>query len=146
MAKLSHQEKIRQIVEERGMYSLMNNTKWRELKKGVEKLPFSPSLVIKRIDEEPQLTCNLIEDVTYLGDWGYCLDNYLGGDMYAVPFYAVEWVKVRPRYLKGWSHRLVPDPREIAEDATEQFVEILQNHNIPYEEESGAFIIFGYKK
>ncbi len=37
---------------------------------------------------------NLIDTDTY---WGIYLDNYLGGDIYATPFYAVEWITVNGR-------------------------------------------------
>jgi len=123
----------------------MNTTKWRELKSGVCNLPFSPPLVIKSVDEDEKPYHIFDKDVTCTGDWELYLENYLGGDIGAVPYYAVEWVKVRPRYVKSWSHRLIPDPCEIAEDATEQFEEILKNNNIPYEEEQGTFVIYGYK-
>ena len=146
---MTQKEKINQIIAEKGYYSVMNNTKWRELKSGVAKLPFEPPFVDKAIDEDEKPWHKFDEDVSHLSDWGFGnphLDDYIGSDMYATPFYAVEWIKVRPRYLKTWPHRLIPDPREIAQDATEQFIEILQKHSIPYEEDNGAFIIYGYRK
>ena len=144
--KKTYKEKINEIVSKKGMYSVMNNTKWKELKNGVATLPFQPPFVMKCIDEEEQAQHEFDEDVCYTSDWGLYLENDLGGDMYAVPYYAVEWIKVRPRYLQYWSHRLIPDPKNIAEDATEQFVEILKKYNIPYEEDNGAFVIYGYGK
>ena len=125
----------------------MNNTKWKELKSGVAELPFEPPFTMKRIkDKEPSCpTLELVEDVTYLGDWGLEFDDCICGDMFATPYYAVEWIKVRPRYLETWSHHLIPDPKNIAADVTEQFVGILEKYNIPYEEDNGAFVIYGYK-
>ncbi len=48
--KKSYREKIMSLVEERGLYSVMNNTKWRELKKGVAELPHQPPFLIKPVD------------------------------------------------------------------------------------------------
>lgn len=62
-------------------------------------------------------------DSYYAGDWGIYLDNYLGGDIDATPFYAVEWIKVRPRRLEHQG-RLI-ESKVI--DETDQFLEILQN-------------------
>ena len=144
--KKEYKEKISQIVAIKGMYSAMNNTKWRELKSGIAELPFQPPFKIKCVDEEELPIHKFDRDVYHTCDWGLYLENYLGGDMHAVPYYAVEWIKVRPRYLERWPHRLLPDLGNIAEDATEQFVEILKKYDIPYEEYNGAFIIYGYRK
>lgn len=77
------------------------------------------------------------KDVACFGDWneGFLYDNYL--DLWFV----IEWIKVRPRYLKK-SGRLI-EPELI--DATEQFEEILTRCNIPYEEKEGVFCIYGYR-
>lgn len=74
------------------------------------------------------------EDVTYWGDWSD--EALLWGE-----YYAIEWLKVRPRHRK---HRgqLVPD--EII-DETEEFIAILKEHNIYFEEQDGTFIIYGYQ-
>jgi len=117
-----HKQKVISIVEETG-------------------LPFCPPFVIKSIDEEETAYHQFDEDVHYSGDWGLYLDNYLGGDIYAVPYYAVEWIKVRPRCLKHQG-RLIPDK---IIDETEAFTAILEKYNIPYQEQDGYFIIYGYK-
>lgn len=137
---MSHKEKVLKIVVEKNMYSIMNNTKWRELKQGISELPFQPPFVIKAVDEDETLYHQFNKDVWYHGDWGLYLDGYLGGDMFATPFYAVEWIKVRPRYLKRQG-RLIADK---IIDETEGFRFILKKYNIPYEEENGCFLIYGY--
>ncbi|SCZ11656.1 DUF6678 family protein [Alkaliphilus peptidifermentans] len=134
-------EKVLRIVMEKNMFSVMNNTKWRELKQGISELPFPPSFVIKAIYEEETLYHQFDKDVGYHGDWGLYLDGYLGGDMYAIPFYAVEWIKVRPRYSERQG-RLIPDK---IIDETEEFTAILKKYNISYEEDNGCFIIYGYR-
>ena len=77
----------------------------------------------------------------YTGDWGLSLDNYLGGDIYAVPFYAVEWIKIRSRILEHQG-RLI-ESKVI--DETEKFLAILIKYSIPYEEQDGTYIIYGYR-
>lgn len=138
---MSYREKILQIITKKGLYSIMNNTKWGELKKGISELPFCPPYIMKTVDEEETSCHQFNDDVWYLGDWGLDMEGYLGSDMHAKPYYAVEWIKVRPRYTEPRGH-LIPDDLI---DETEQFVEILKKYNIPYEEDNGGFIIYGYR-
>ncbi len=139
--KEKYKSKITSIIEQRGLYSVMNNTKWAELKTGIQTLPFAPPFVIKRVDEEKSVYHEFDENAYYLGDWGDGLDCFLGSDIYATPFFAIEWIKVRPCYLKmqGW---LIP-PEVL--DETEEFITILKSNHIPYEERQGVFMIFGYR-
>ena len=142
---MTKKEKIMRIVSQKGMYSCMNNTKWRELKKGVETLPFEPPYVVKTVDEEINESHKFDKDVSHCGDWGDFDGDHadeLGSDMIRIPFYAVEWIKVRPRYIKHQGHLM---PEAIAEDITEDFLAILKMYNIPYEEDNGTFIIYGYR-
>lgn len=135
-----YKKKISNIVEQKGLCSMMNNTKWKELKKGISELPFPPPFVIKSVDEEETFYHQFKEDVYYIGDWGMYLDNYLGGDIYATPFYAVEWIKIRPRLLEHQG-RLI-ESKVI--DETDEFLAILKKYNIPFEEQNETYIIYGY--
>lgn len=129
------------IVEKRGLCSMMNNTKWKELKQGISELPFLPPFVIKDVGEEETEYHQFNEDVYYTGDWGLYLDYYLGGDIYATPFYAVEWIKIRPRLLKRQG-RLIEDK---IVDETGEFIDVLKAFNISFEEQNGTYIIYGYR-
>ena len=111
------------------------------MKSGVAELSFCPPFIIKAIDEEETPDHQFDKDGYYQGDWGLYLDNYLGGDKYATPFYAVEYIKVRPRYKKQRG-RLIPD--EII-DETKDFLSILGKYSIPFDELNGTFIIYGYR-
>lgn len=137
-----YKAKIKKLIQDKGLCSVMNNTKWKELKKGISELPFLPPFVIKSVDEEETEYHHFDKDEYYTGDWGLSLDNYLGGDIYAVPFYAVEWIKIRPRILEHQG-RLI-ESKVI--DETEKFLAILIKYSIPYEEQDGTYIIYGYRK
>lgn len=129
-------KKILKIVEQRQLCSYMNDTKWSELRKAVlEEMPFSPPFTIKWVYDSANPD-SLQEDVYYLGDWQEALghEDHVHG-------IAIEWMKVRPRYLKHQGKLMPPE----VIDASEQFENILINHNIPYEVEEGVFCIYGYK-
>ena len=136
-----YKAKINKLIQEKSLCSVMNNTKWKELKKGVSSLPFLPPFVIKSVDEEESEYHYFDEDEYYSGDWGMDLGDYLGGDIYATPFYAIEWIKIRPRILEHQG-RLI-ESKVI--DETEEFLAILKKYNIPYNEQNGTYIIYGYQ-
>ena len=74
------------------------------------------------------------DDVYYWGDWSD--EALLNGN-----FFAIEWIKVRPRY-KQKQGRLVNDK---IIDERGKFKEILEKYNIPFNEEDNMFIIYGYQ-
>ena len=47
-----YKAKIKKLIQDKGLCPVMNNTKWKELKKGVSELPFLPPFIIKSVDEE----------------------------------------------------------------------------------------------
>lgn len=84
-------KKVIYLIEQRKMSSIMNNTKWRELQKAVRKLRFPPPYQLKFItdnnDPKP-----FDKDVWYLGNWN---------DEVLYHLFNIEWIKVRPRYIKN---------------------------------------------
>lgn len=131
-----YKRKVMQLVESRNMVSCMNTTKWNEFRDAVlEEMPFSPPFIIKDIFEEDKdklYFSHFQKDVNYLGDWDY---------VYFYPFVGIEWIKVRPRYIKFRGNLIEGDIM----DATNKFIEILNKYTIPYVEEDGLFTIWGYK-
>lgn len=132
-------EKALQIILERNLSSFMNDTKWRELRTAVmQEMPFPPPYIAKTLFEN---SCkeerDFQQDVWYEGDWweGLGFENYYHG------YFAFEWIKVRPRYLKTRG-RLLP-PEMI--DASAMFEEILNRYQIPYVIENGMYCIYGYR-
>jgi hypothetical protein len=143
---VAEQEKYKQktmdAIQSRGLCSIMNNTKWRELKKSVMALPFPPPFIEKTVlEEETEYHKRLNSDVYGSDNWGSENDDYLGDDELAIPFWAIEWVKIRPRY-KEHRGRLIP-PEII--DETEEFIAVLNKYNIPFVEDNGAYIIYSYR-
>jgi len=133
--KKSRRKQILEAVSEKNMFSIMNNTKWNELRNAVKDLPFPPPYILKGVLEDELDDYKFDQDVWYLGDWSD--EAFLWGKLYEV-----EWIKVRPRYIK-YKGQLVPD--ELI-DETQQFVEILERYNIPYETVNGMYVIYGYKR
>lgn len=129
---IKFKEKVMRIASEKRLYSVMNNTKWKELQNAIRELPFPPPYEMKYItdkDDPPEFD----KDVSYLGDWT---------DEPLIPFFRIEWIKVRPRYIK-YRGSLING--ELV-DETDEFISILRKYSIPYEEKQGTFIIYGYQK
>ena len=132
-------EKVKKIVLQRNLCSYMNSTKWNELRNAMlNEMPFPPPFSVKYLDTEYREEAELPHDVYYTGDWYYGLS--IDGRYFDASF-AIEWIKIRPRYLK---HRgMLIDPETI--DAEDIFVKILKKYSIPYEECNGVYCIYGYR-
>lgn len=129
------------VIEKRNLCSCMNDTKWGELRYAMLKeMPFPPPYILKTIfeDECPQEKY-FQKDETFIGDWneGFLCDESLD----AKGWFIIEWIKVRPCYLK-YRGKLV-EPERI--DAAKKFEEILTKYSIPYEENKGIYCIYGYR-
>lgn len=126
--------RVRQIIIERNMVQVLDEISWKKLQEAVSGLPFPPPYVLKDICEEKQEYHKFENDVYYWGDWSD--EALLNGN-----FFAIEWIKVRPRY-KQKQGRLVNDK---IVDETRKFKEILEKYKIPFNEEDNMFIIYGYQ-
>lgn len=133
--KKTLKEKIRSFVEEKGLVSFMNNTKWHEL--------------INDIMEKAPWDCvqykTLFEDFVPDGFWDLRHDEDI---LYKViDLSQIEWMKIT--HIETVRERiglLVPDKIQVF-DHKSLFLEILQKHSIPYEydETEQTFIVYGYK-
>ncbi len=128
----SFKDEVMKIVSEKQLCSVMNNTKWRELLDAVKALPFPPPYQIKCVNVKEPTPEVFDRDVWYWGDWS---------DEALTPFYAIEWICVRPTYKKHRG-RLIDDALI---DETSEFISALDRHAIPYATDNGAFFIYGYK-
>ena len=131
--KKTPSEKIRLIVEERGLYSLMNNTKWKELISAIkEKIP-DISIKYKTLFEE--------ESPAHY--WTMAGDEYFE----YLNMVSIEWFKISCEIKEiKYRGRLIED-KVIIYDKRAEIYEILEKFNIPYEydEIENAFVIYGYK-
>lgn len=121
---------VRAETERRGLAGFMNDARWRALIEAVHAdLPFPPGFQLKPVtgeaDPEPDATA-----LAYWGAWDELQ-----------PFFAVEWLRVVPRYRKHRG-RLAAD--EIV-DCTDAFRALLRRLRIPFREDGArTFWIFGY--
>lgn len=131
-------DKVFHIIRKRNLCSYMNNTKWTELISAVKnEMPFPPAFSIKYLTQETVTQNDDIgtEDVYYWGDWDG--ENFPTQEFY----FNIEWIKVRPRYLK---HIGKLTASELV-DGSKIFEEILYKYNIPYDEKDGLYCIYGYR-
>ena len=131
--KKTPSEKIRLIVEERGLYSLMNNTKWKELISAIKEK--TPDIPIKYK--------TLFEEDTPAYYWTIAGDEYFE----YLNMTSVEWFKISCEIKEiKYRGRLIED-KVIIYDKRAEIYEILEKFNIPYEydEIENAFFIYGYK-
>ncbi len=127
----AYKKKVIKTTMEKQLHPIMNNNKWEKLQNGVLKLlPFPPPFQAKYVLEEAPIPNNFDIDVWYWGDWTEGL----------TPFYSIEWIKVRPRYLKH-KGMLVKD--EVI-DITNEFLILLNSLKIPFRRDNNAFYIYGY--
>lgn len=129
--------KVYRIIEKRNLCSYMNNTKWDELITAVRnEIPFPPPFEIKYLTQEDISQSKVLkEDVDYLGDWHG--EHFPPREYY----FNIEWLKVRPRYLK-YRGKLIA--HEVV-DESKTFEAILVRYNIPFVEENGLYCICGYR-
>lgn len=124
-------QKVRDEVQRRGLYSVMNDTKWKELIESLESLPFKPAYQYKGVLQDKADPETLEEPPYYLGDWG---------PEGLEPFFHIEWLKIRPRLSKHQGRLLQP----AVIDISDEFVEILEKTGIPFCLDGQDVCIYGY--
>ena len=131
--KKTFSEKIRTFVEQKGLVSYMNNTKWHELFYAISENISDIELQYKTLFEE-----NAPDEY-----WEYSGDEELP----YMNFAAIEWVKINPS-IKNYTHigMLVPPKIQIY-DKKQELIKIFKQYHIPYEydKNKNIFIIYGYK-
>ncbi|WP_144511009.1 DUF6678 family protein [Bacillus sp. FJAT-22090] len=128
-----NQNKLRVIktVAEKNLVSIMNDTKWRELQDAViNNLLFPPPYQAKYLLEDILHPEEFESDVWYWGDWKEGIE----------PFYHVEWIRVRPKYLKHRGRLVSPELIDITDD----FIKLLKELSIPYQLDDDTYYIYGY--
>ncbi len=133
-------KKVQRIIDEKGLCSCMNATKWNELRNAViNELPFQPPFIVKFLmDEECFGEQDFERDVYHTADWHYAYS--IDGYSFDASF-AIEWIRIHPRYLKSRGALLEPE----VVSCEKEFVQVLNKYNIPYEEENGVYTVYGYR-
>jgi len=133
---LALKEEVKKMVVEKGLSSVMNDTKWLKLQSAIVSLPFAPPYVEKLVLENKTFEEVQISDAPqWLGDWSPFYEE-------GMPlFFTIEYIKVRPQYAE-FVGKLV---KSKVIDATKEFEQLLKDLHIPYEGDNGTFIIYGYR-
>jgi hypothetical protein len=126
-----HKRDVQAELARRGIGSLMNDTKWKEILVEINKLPFPPPYQRKDVLHSLPEPSDFDYDVSYLGDWEEGI----------LPFFSVEWIRVRPRYLRHVAQLL---PKTVV-DCEAEFEKALQSLGQPYEKFDGSIWIYGYR-
>ena len=145
--KNAEKEEIISQIAGKGLIRVVDETSWSNLVNAViTEMPFQPAFIIKYVTHPFTIKCcgdnsaiqgeNFVADVSYWGNWNG--ENFPSKEYY----YRIEWIKVRPRYLKPRGKLIKPE----VIDVSKEFEDILNRYSIPYELRDGTYCIYGYKK
>ncbi|GGC77299.1 hypothetical protein GCM10011396_25570 [Undibacterium terreum] len=126
-----HKQQVKAELARRGLGSYMNTTKWREFLIEINKLPFPPPYQRKDVLHPEPEPNNFDADVWYLGDWEEGIH----------PFFSIEWIRIRPRYLKHVG-QLLP---KVSVDCGTELERALQIIKQPYEKFEDSIWVYGYR-
>lgn len=130
MAKSRQQ--VNAEVANRGLVSIINETKWTELRNAVRReLPFTPPYQLKLVLNDHPEPEHFEADVDYLGDWS---DECLS------PFFEAEWIRIRPRFLHRRGRLIAPEIQSVESE----LLAVLHRHHIPYRHDGDSIWIYGY--
>jgi hypothetical protein len=94
-------------------------------------LPFAPPFQLKALLNPLPQPEHFESDVDYLGDWN---------DESLLPFYEIEWLRVRPRFLQPRGRLVAPEFQSVEA----AFMEVLRHYRIPHRCDSDTIWICGY--
>ncbi|WP_034854827.1 DUF6678 family protein [Sinorhizobium sojae] len=125
--------KVRRAIEERGLTSHMNDTKWRALCTAIaQELPFPPPYQVKLVLSETADPEVLEAAPSYWGDWARTPEASMG--------IFIEWLKVAPRVSVHMGQLVAPR----VDDCSAPLRDILKGLRIPFSEQNGFFTIYGH--
>lgn len=125
--------RIRRLLAERRLASHMNDTKWRELCRGVRTLPFPPAYQAKYVDSDALVPVALEHAPTYFGDWARTPEASLGMH--------IEWLKIAPRYSRSSGRLSSPQ----VDDCSTELIGLLDQLRLLYVEQDGFIILYGHR-
>lgn len=120
------------IIEERQLTSVMNKTKWEELRRAVapaclSKAPYQ----IKDVLEDTPDPKYLSKTADLSSDWD---------DGFPYPTSSIEWIRILPIVKEARGSIMEPE----IHDLTDEFHHILRRLKIPFVMEGEIICIFGY--
>lgn len=124
--------RIRRLLEERGLTSFMNDTKWRELCVAVRALPFPPAYQVKLVDAEEPNPPALEPVSSYFGDWATTPEASVG--------LHIEWMKIAPRF-RG---RIDPRGPVVERDCSNDLRALFERLRLRFREPAGFFVLYGH--
>jgi hypothetical protein len=127
-------QKLKALAAARGLASLMNDTKWRELCLEIQELPFPPSYQIKLLHEEGLLPPKVEHSSTGCGDWAKTPETNFG--------FHVEWIRIVPRYQHHVGLLLEPEIVDCSDDLRS----ILVRLKLPFVEADDFFTVYGHAR
>ena len=130
---------VQQISDERGLRSCMSGEKWAQLRNAMmSEMPFQPPYLVKFItDDLPAGDENELVSSYHPMPWheAYVFDNIFDAS------FALEWVKICPRYYKHRGKLIAPE--EISAEA--ELLQILEKYAVAFEKEDGVYTIYGWR-
>jgi len=125
--------KVSHILESRGLVSVMNNTKWTELREAISsELPWAPAYQMKSLLNDKPDPEHFDPAPRYFGDWS---DPMIWHD----PF-DIEWIRVSHRCSKYRGQLIAPEDESIKKELRN----LLHRINAPRIYRDDSTLIFGY--
>jgi hypothetical protein len=123
--------KVKAEVQRRGLASVMNQTRWEELRAATHRLPFRPAFQMQTVLGSRELLW-FSDQVTSQGCWcAECIE----------PFWAIEWIRILPRL---WREEGALLPLKLVGDCAEALRTELSGLHLPFREDDRGFWIHGY--
>lgn len=125
-------DEVQRVADFRRLEHTMNQERWRHLDRILDQLPFRPPYQYKSLLEDTPYPEPFEEDVSY---WSSGLDD-------AGHWFEIEWIRLRPRYLKHQGRLVAPEMIDCADTLRAALVDA----GIPFAEEAGDFRIACYEE
>lgn len=131
------EKRVYEVMTQRTLCCFVDKNKWKILETAMMyEMPFPPYFVFKTLfDKKCRNEMLIYDDRPLVGDWegAYFSEEFCSG--------AVEWIKIRPRYLHNNS--LVVPPNLI--DAHKKLEEILFKYDFQYTKKEFVYTIYAYR-
>jgi hypothetical protein len=118
--------RLHRYVQRQQLVSVMNDTKWRELRQLMIERPRRPKFRVQCLRSPPP------NSASWDGDWHYHLPTFVW----------IEWLDIDPIYRIRRGHLVADDTI----DLTTELIPLLEERSIPFEVEDSLIRIYGYRR